>query len=269
MLGMGQYDILKNGVMVLYPILFHIGSIEVRAWGVMVSLGIILGTFIAFRLARREGLDGNLVFDYVLYAVISGFLGARIWEVIFSWENFAGAPLEALKFWSGGLSIQGAVAGGLLFTLWFIRRNNLNFWHFADILAPGLIAGQAIGRIGCFLNGDAYGIPAQSGWGVVYRPGTPAYSAYGDAPLVPAELLEGAGDLAILLLLLLLFRRRPFNGFIALMYFVLYSALRFTLEFWRGDSLLMTEGLKAAQVSSIVIAFAAIGVIIFKLRRRA
>jgi len=124
-----------------------------------------------------------------------------------------------------------------LFTLWFIRKHNLNFWHFADILAPGLIAGQAIGRIGCFLNGDAYGIPAQSGWGVVYREGTPAYSVYGNTPLVPAELLEGA--------------------------------LRFTLEFWRGDSLLMTEGLKAAQVSSIVIALAAVGVIIFKMRQKA
>ena len=254
--------------MVLYPILFHIGSIEVRAWGVMVSLGIVLGTLIAFRLARKEGIDGDIVLDYVIYAVISGFLGARIWEIIFSWENYSGAPLDALKFWSGGLSIQGAVAGGILFTLWFIRKNNLNFWHFADILAPGLIAGQAIGRIGCFLNGDAYGIPAQSGWGIVYRPGTPAYSTYGDTPLVPAELMEGAGDLAILGLLLLLFRRKPFDGFITLMYFVLYSALRFILEFWRGDSLMMADGLKAAQVSSIIIAVAALGAIIFKMRKK-
>lgn len=251
----------------MYPVLFQIGSFDVRVWGIMVSLGIIAGTVMARWMARREGLDQDIVFDYILWVVVFGFLGARVWEILFSWQNYLGDPLAALKFWSGGLSIQGAVAGGLLYTIWFIKKHGIGFWYFADILAPGLILGQAIGRIGCFFNGDAYGIPTQSWIGVVYSPGSPAYNAYGAVPLVPAELMEGAGDLAIMFILLFLFKHRPFQGFLALMYFVLYSLLRFTLEFWRGDSLLVDNTLKAAQVSSLVIAVTAVVLILFKLRK--
>jgi len=253
----------------MYPVLFHIGGLEIRSWGMMVPLGIIAGTMLVGRLARREGIKDELIYNYVLYVVVAGLLGARAWEVAFSWKHFVLDPLSAFKFWSGGLSIQGAVAGGLLFTLWFIRKHRLDFWRFADVLAPGLILGQAIGRLGCFLNGDAYGIPAKSWFGVVYRPGTPAYDAYGAVPLVPAELMEGAGDLLILGVLLFLLRRRPFHGFVALMYFVLYSLLRFTLEFWRGDSLMITETLKAAQVSALVIAIIAGVLIVCKYRKTA
>jgi phosphatidylglycerol:prolipoprotein diacylglycerol transferase len=253
----------------MHPVLFQIGSFDVRIWGIMVSLGIIAGTYMAQRMARREGMDPELIFDFIIWGVVAGFLGARAWEMIFSWQNYVNDPLSALAFWNGGLSIQGAVAGGLLYTIWFIKKHNIKFWYFADILAPGLILGQAIGRIGCFFNGDAYGIPTQSWIGVLYSPGTPAYAAYGATPLVPAELMEGAGDFAIMFLLLYLFKRRPFQGFLALMYFVLYSLLRFTLEFWRGDSLLVDQTLKAAQVSSLAIAVTAIVLILFRLRKTA
>ncbi len=250
----------------MHPILFHIGGLEVRAWGLMVALGILAGSLVAARLAKREGLDQELIYDYVIYVVIVGILGARLWEVIFSLSNYSADPASALKFWVGGLSIQGAVASGLLFTIWFIRKHKIDFWRFADCLAPGLILGQAIGRIGCFLNGDAYGIPTQSWIGVIYKPGTPAFENYGPLPLVPAELFEGAGDLIIFGILLYLFRHRPYKGFITLMYFVLYSLLRFTLEFWRGDSLLLADTLKAAQVSSLVVAAAAVIIAVVKLR---
>jgi len=235
----------------------------------MVALGIIAGTLLVHRLARREGINPDLVFDYIFYAAIIGILGSRAWEVVFSWSHFVQNPLSALEFWSGGLSIQGAVAAGLLFTVWFVKRHNLSFWSFADLLAPGLILGQAIGRIGCLLNGDAYGLPTNSWFGIVYQPGTPAYNAYGNMPLVPAELFEALGGLVILGILLLLLRHKPFNGIVALMYFVLYSLLRFTLEFWRGDSLLITETLKAAQVTSLVVALAAIVIIVVKMKQEA
>lgn len=253
----------------MHPVLFQIGSFEVRVWGLMVALGIIAGTYLARWLARREGMDPELIFDYIIWVVVFGFLGARAWEIIFTWQNYANGPVSALKFWSGGLSIQGAVAGGLLYTIWFIKKHGIDFWYFVDILAPGLILGQAIGRIGCFFNGDAYGIPTQSWIGITYSPGTPAYAAYGAIPLVPAELMEGAGDLAILFLLLFLFKHRPFPGFLGLMYFLLYSLLRFSLEFWRGDSLMLEYTLKAAQVSSLAIAVTAIVLILFKLRKTA
>jgi len=234
------------------PVLFHIGALEVRSWGVMVALGILAGTYLVSRLAKRTGfLREGLVTDFVLYAVIAGLIGARVWEVVFSWSNYQANPLEALKFWNGGLSIQGGVLGGVLFALWFIRKHKLNFWQLADHMAPGLILAQGIGRVGCLLNGDAYGLPTKSFLGVSYQPGTPAYAAYGSTPLFPAEIMEGAGDILITLVLLYLFRRNSRRGTVALMYFILYSALRFTLEFWRGDSLHTFLNLKVAQLLSL------------------
>ncbi len=248
----------------MFPHLFSIGEFHIRAWGLMVALGILVATLVSKKLAEKEGLDGEIILDYVLYAVVAGILGARVWEIIFSWSNFENNPLSALEFWNGGLSIQGGVAAGLIVTLWFVRRHKLNFWQFADVLAPGLILGQAIGRIGCFLNGDAYGIPANSWFGVVYKPGTPAFNAFGAVPLIPAELMEAAGDLLIFGLLIFLLKHRPFRGFVALMYFALYSLLRFTLEFWRADSLLIAPGLKAAQISSLLILAGACILIVYK-----
>lgn len=247
----------------MQPILFHIGSFEIRAWGIMVMLGVVAAIILISHLARKTNVvKVELVQDFVIYAVIAGILGARVWEVAFSWSNFQSNPIEALKFWNGGLSIQGGVLGGLLLAIWFIKKHKLDFWKFADILAPGLILGQALGRVGCFLNGDAYGVPTSSIFGVIYHSGTAAYASYGSTPLFPAELFEGAGDLVILFILLAILRKKPFSGLVAMLYFALYSALRFTLEFWRGDSLQTVAGLKVAQILSLVTIIVA-AVIIF------
>lgn len=135
------------------------------------------------------------------------------------------------------------------------------------MLAPGLILGQGIGRIGCLLNGDAYGIPTTLPIGVIYKEGTPAYAAYGSQPLFPAEVIEGAADFAILFVLLKIFRKKTFDGAVALSYFILYSFVRFTLEFWRSDSLIVLGGLKAAQLTTLVTAIAAILVMVYKYRK--
>lgn len=248
----------------MHPILFYIGSFPVRAWGVMVSLGVLAGTLLACRLARKEKINPDKVVDFVLYAMIGGILGARLWEIIFGWEKFAANPVEALKFWAGGLSIQGGVVAGLLICLWFVGKHRLPAWKFADILAPGLILGQGIGRVGCLLNGDAYGIPTNLPIGVVYAPGTPAYQAYGSRPLFPAEIIEGIADIIIMFVLLRLFRKKPFDGAVALAYFILYSLTRFTLEFWRSDSLIIFGGLKAAQITTLATAAVALTLFIFK-----
>lgn len=249
------------------PVVFFIGDHPVRYWGIMVALGILAGMWLSIRLAKRENIESEKVMDFVLYAVVAGLLGARLWEVIFSWESFSSSPLDALKFWSGGLSIQGAVVAGLVTCLWFVKKNNISLWKFTDILAPGLILGQAIGRIGCFLNGDAYGVPTSLPIGIVYQEGTSAYTAYGSQPLFPAELIEGAADFAILLVLLRIFKRRPFDGMVTFSYFFLYSITRFALEFWRADSLTVLGGLKAAQITTLGTALLALLLIIYKWRK--
>ncbi|MGE5675555.1 MAG: prolipoprotein diacylglyceryl transferase [Mycobacterium leprae] len=127
-----------------------------------------------------------------------------------------------------------------------------SFWDFADSLVPGVLLGQAIGRIGsCFLNGDAYGKPTGTSFGVIYQPGTAAYDTFGPVQLWPAELFEGIWDLIIMLIAIWMLRQGRKAGTVTLWYIILYSAGRFSLEFLRADSL-MIAGMKAAQLTSLI-----------------
>ncbi|EAX47349.1 prolipoprotein diacylglyceryl transferase [Thermosinus carboxydivorans Nor1] len=250
----------------MHPILFTIGNFEVRVWGIFVALGVLAGLWLAVRLAQGSEFTAEMLQEYVIYGVLAGFLGARAWEVVFSWGNYAADPLQALMFWQGGLSIQGAVVANVLLAWWYFGRKKLSFRRFADIAAPGLILGQAIGRIGSFFNGDAYGKPTDAWYGVIYQPGTPAFHAWGATPLVPAELMEAGLDFVILAVLLRLFRRKQFDGQVALAYFVLYSLARFGLEFLRTDSL-MIGGFKAAQLTALLTTMVAAGFWLWQMRQ--
>lgn len=242
----------------MHPILVSINGFELRAWGIFVSLGIFAGLWMATKLAKNSEFSAEMLQEYLLYGTMAGFIGARLWEVVFTWRNYINNPMQALMFWDGGLSIQGAVVANILLAWWYFSRKGLSFWRFADIASPALILGQAIGRIGCFFNGDAYGKPTDAWYGVIYSPDTPTYNAWGSIPLVPAELMEAGLDLVILVVLLRLFSRRDFDGQVMLAYFILYSLARFGLEFLRADSL-MIGGLKAAQFTALLTAAVASG----------
>ncbi len=240
------------------PILFTIFGFPVRSYGFFIAVAILAGMWLAKKVAaRRHPEYVPLIEEFVITAVFAGILGARTWEVVFSWETFRDNPWEVFAVWNGGLSIQGAVLGGVLAALWFTRSRKISFWDFADILTPGLLLGQAIGRLGaCFLNGDAYGKPTGTDFGVVYAPGTPAYQAFGPVPLWPAEVFEGIWDLAVMAVMLWILRYKSRAGNAFLWYVVLYSIGRFSLEFLRADSL-MFMGVKAAQLTSLVLVFVA------------
>lgn len=250
----------------MHQILFYIGDWPVRSFGVMLSLGIFAGLLVACYVAKRQGRYLEEVMDLAFYAILGGILGARIWEVMFSWDYYSNNLLEIPAIWNGGISVQGSILGGLLAVIWYCRKYKVPLLPMVDTLAPGVLVGQAIGRLGCFLNGCCYGIPHEH-LGVIYPLGTDAYYAFGSQPLFPAVLFEATWDLVVLLLLLLVYNRKPFHGFIALSYFILYSIGRFTLEFWRGDSLRTVMDLKAAQVSSVVTIIVAL-VLMFYLNNR-
>lgn len=145
--------------------------------------------------------------------------------------------------------------GGITVAYWYMRKIGWRFWETADLFAPGLIFGQAVGRIACFLNGDAYGMPTGSSFGLVYPPGTVAYDRYGSQPLWPAEIWEGQWNLIVFALLLILKNRQLSQGKLFLSYTFLYSVGRFALEFLRGDNLKYLFGWSAAQWTSVATVF--------------
>lgn len=234
-------------------ILFTIGDFPVRTYGLVVALAIVLAMGVAGYLSRGTAYRPHIP-NLALYAVVGGLLGARLWEVLFfQWDYYSRHLGEVLAIWEGGLSIQGALVGGLVAVLLYARRYKLDFWELGDLVAPALVFGQGIGRVACLLNGDAYGSPTGSSFGLVYPPGTAAYVAYGSQPLWPAEVWEGQWDMIVFGLLLMLKNRAWPKGFIFLVYAILYSVGRFFLEFLRGDSPRYLFDWTAAQWTSAVI----------------
>lgn len=217
-------------------ILFHIGDFPVRSYGLVVALAIVLAISIAYYLAKGTKYREH-VLDMSLYAIIGAIIGARIWHVFFfQWWYYSDNLGQIFAIWQGGLSILGGLVGGFIAGAIYVWYHKLDFWEFADTVAPGIIFGQAVGRIACLLNGDAYGSPTGSNFGLVYPEGTMAHDKYGSQPLWPAEVWEGQWNLIVFGLLLLLKNKTLPKGFIFLAYITLYSFGRFMLEFLRGDS---------------------------------
>lgn len=234
-------------------ILFHIGDYPVRSYGLMMGIAILLAACVGYYLAKGTPYRKHVV-DMLLYVIVGAVAGARLWEVVFfQGDYYSQHWLEALAVWKGGLSIQGGLVGGFVAGAVYTRKHKLSFLEFADLLAPAIILGQAIGRIACFLNGDAYGSPTNAGFGLVYPKGSLAYEAYGSQPLWPAEVFEMQWDMIVFALLIAL-KNKPWpKGFHFLAYNILYGAGRFMLEFLRGDTPRYALGWTAAQWTSMTV----------------
>lgn len=241
----------------MYPILLEVGGLRLSSYGVLVAAALLVALWVASGEARRKGLDPAVVGDLALPVVLAGFAGGRLayvigWEPELLWRD----PVGVLAVWRGGLAIQGGIVGGFAAGLWFCRRRRLSLWAVGDALAPAIILGQAIGRLGCFLSGDSYGRPAGVPWAVVFS--DPAALAPLGIPLHPVQLYEFGLDLALFGVLLGLRRRTTFEGQLFLSYVAGYGAVRLVTEVFRGDRVEVGGGLSALQVVSLALLAAAL-----------
>jgi phosphatidylglycerol:prolipoprotein diacylglycerol transferase len=267
------------------PFGIHIGTLlYLRYYGLILVSGAFAGGYLASLEARRRGYNPDLVWDGILWALIAGIIGARIWHILTPPPSMVAAGLTtewylthplvftatgaegALAVWNGGLGIPGAVAGGLLGLYLFTRRNKLNFAIWADIAAPAIALGQAIGRWGNYVNQELYGRPTTLPWAINIAL-TSRVPGYSDPALRfhPIFLYESIGDLLICLALLYIARRyadRLRNGDLIILYMIFYPVLRFLLEFLRLDSSEITSALlnlsiNANQTLSAIVAVVA------------
>ena len=220
----------------VHQYLFFIGDFPIRAYGLVLSLSIILATGVAYFLAKQDGRWHNHIVDMGIYCGISGIVGARLWDVFFfDWAYYSHHLNQIFYVWQGGMAIQGGIVFGVLAGIVYAKRHKIDILEMADIVAPAIILGQAIGRCANLLNGDAFGAPTGSSFGIIYPETTLAYHTYGAQPLWPAEIWEGQLDFVIFALLLI-FRAFPHaKGQAFSLYIMLYSLARFGLEFLRGD----------------------------------
>ena len=238
----------------MHQYLFYIGDFPIRAYGRVLSLSIILATGVAYFLAKQDGRWHEHISDMGIYCGLAGILGSRLWDVFFfDWAYYRDHITEILNVWQGGMAIQGGIVLGAVVGIISTKRHNIDTWEFADIICPAIILGQALGRCANLLNGDAFGAPTGSNFGIIYPETTLAFHTYGAQPLWPAEVWEGQLDMVIFALLLIYRTASHGKGQVFTMYVMLYSAARFFLEYFRGDYTQLVMGIfKSAQMTSVV-----------------
>ncbi len=211
--------------MTLDPVCFTIGTHPIYWYGVMMAAAFAASLLHLTIVGRRVGYDSAFASDLVFWCMIGGIVGARLAYVAANWEYFSIHPVRIIRIDQGGLIYYGGFFGAG-FALWlFASRRGERLASVLDLVVTALPLGHALGRIGCFLNGCCYGVPNSGPWSVVME---------GVARL-PVQLFESAGNLALWIALTILFLRRPRRGAVLGLYCIGYSALRFLLEFLRGD----------------------------------
>ena len=241
----------------MFPELFRIPGlgIPLATYGVLLAIGFILALWMTARLAERDGLPKNKVYDLGLYILAASLVGSKLLMVITEWNDYGGDWRRILTFdflRSGGVFYGGFIAA-VIASVILMRRWNLPWRKTADAFAPGIALGHAIGRLGCFSAGCCWGVPTTSWIGVRFTEkaseltGVPV-----DSALVPTQLIEAAANLLIFAFLLWLTKRRKFEGQIIYSYLMIYSVARFTIEFWRDDPRGTVFGMSTSQFISIV-----------------
>lgn len=249
------------------PIIFQLGSISLRWYGFLIASAVLIGVILSQKLAKYRNVDPELVGDMIIWLVIGAIPAARIYYVLFEWENYAQRPQDIIAIWQGGIAIHGAIIGGTIAALIFAKINKQSFWQLVDIVAPSLILGQAIGRWGNFFNSEAFGRPTDLPWKLYIPPNSRPLEYLNYDYFHPTFLYESMWNILVFILLIILFfwgikhSNKLKVGTISLVYLIAYSCGRVWIEGFRTDSL-MFGYLRVAQLVSLgAIAFGIFGLI--------
>ena len=283
----------------MFPELFRIGNFPINTYGVLLALAFLSALLIAAKLAARDGLPRERVYDLGLWMLLAAIVGSKA-LMLFTEPGYRENPwrLFSLDFLRSGGVFYGGFIGAAAVGYFLIRRYKLPWWKTADAFAPGIALGNAIGRQGCFAAGCCWGKPTLLPWGVHFTElghevtGVPTIPAHLDDPaqqaywadklgglfqpvhLHPTQLYESIGALIIFFFLLWLHRRKQFSGQVILFYAALYAVMRFTIEIFRddprGDILGLTTltGLSTSQMLSIIVGVGAVILLVVRWRRK-
>lgn len=235
---------------------FSIFGIDIMWYAIIICFGIIAGLFVATKNSKLRNIEEDEISNLLLFALPISVIGARIYYVIFEWENYKGNFLSMINIREGGLAIYGAVIAAVVVVYFFSKYKKIDFRDLADVCAPGLILGQAIGRWGNFINQEAHGTETTLPWAVIID----------GKKYHPTFLYESIGNFLIFIFLMIYMRKcQKKKGEIILLYAILYGIVRFFVEGLRTDSL-MFLGFRVSQVLSLIGVI--VGTILFFLNRK-
>lgn len=239
----------------MYPTLFKIGNITIHSYGLMISLGYLIGILIIYLESKRKKLDPNLALDLGLTAMIFGMLGSKLLFVIRNWNYYSKYPINIFLDFGQGFIFYGGLVLGFMAVLVLSYFKKLSIKTIADVCAPAIPLGHAIGRIGCLLRGCCYGKPADLPFAIYLE----------EAYRYPTQIYHFIHNLLIFIILWLIRKKIKVEGNLILIYLILYGLARFITEFFRDNPIFMWN-LTGSQIFSIVIFFTSSIFLMFRYR---
>lgn len=251
------------------PTIFTVGPLAVGWHGLFTALAVILAVLLTAKLAKRRGIAEDDIYSIAIWAVPGGIVGARLFHVIDKIDYYAANPLAIFALNEGGLSVFGALLGGALVGIVYAWYRGLPVARVADLTAPGMLIAQAVGRIGCTINGDAYGSRTTLPWGVIYTHEgafVPREWILNGWASHPAPVYEILWDLLVLGIIWQFRGKIKQEGALFVSYLMLYSFGRFFISFVRMDSV-VALGLQQAQIISLLVLIIGAFILVYLYRR--
>ena len=216
----------------MIPTLFEIGPFRVHIYGVMLAISFLLGSLWATKAAARRRIPGERILTLIFWILISSIVGARLHFVLGHPGSYAG-PLDLFRLWEGGLTLYGGLIAAHVVGFIYLRVHRIPILPAVDSLAPALALGEAVTRIGCFLNGCCFGRVCEGSLCVHYPPGSYAVAALGEVGVYPAQMFLSAGMLGVFLVLWRIDRRQPEAGILLGLYLFGQGLVRYFIDFTR------------------------------------
>jgi len=217
----------------MHPILLDTPYFSLKAYGLFVAIGFLAGISYCVREGRNQGYDQQHILDLGFYIILAAILGSRVFYVLTNLESYRHNLLDIFKVWQGGLTFFGGFLLALLVGIFYMKKHDLPVGKTLDLFAPSLAIGEFFGRIGCFFAGCCYGMECNLPWAVTFN--NPQSLARIGVPLHPTQLYAASAALVTFLILFFWKNRKSFDGQLALLWILIYSAFRAAIEFFRGD----------------------------------
>lgn len=231
-----------------------LGFIQIYWYSITMLLGIVMGGLVTYFEVKRHKINLQDFENMIFYAILFGFLGARIYYVLFNLDYYLKNPSEIIAIWNGGLAIHGAIIAACITIFYWCKKKKISFVKMLDICVPGLLIGQVIGRWGNFFNGEAHGgVVSLSFLESLHLPDFIIKGMYiGGEYYHPTFLYESCLNLVCFIVLMFLrYNKKIRTGTFVSIYLIWYGIVRFIVESFRTDSL-MLGSLRMAQVISII-----------------
>ncbi len=217
----------------MHPVLLKIGSLTLYTYGLFVGLGFLTAVLVSGKRGKKYNIKPEQMSDLFFIILVSAIAGARILYVMINFSEFSGHLIDVFKIWNGGLVFYGGFIAALITAIIYIKQTGLLMWRTGDIIAPGIALGHAIGRLGCFSAGCCYGKQCALPWAVTFT--DPHCLAPIGVPLQPTQLYSVLSNFIIFLILIMIDKKKKFDGMVFWSYIFLYGIFRSFVEIFRGD----------------------------------